>query len=52
VNNYLALNTYGVYSCCNGVIKLGEVDTDVGVLKERLAAAEADCRGCALFPCM
>jgi MoaA/NifB/PqqE/SkfB family radical SAM enzyme len=52
VNNYLSLNTYGVYSCCNGIIKLGEVDTDIGVLKERLAASEQDCRGCALFPCM
>jgi MoaA/NifB/PqqE/SkfB family radical SAM enzyme len=52
VNNYLALNTYGVYSCCTGVIKLGEMDTDMGVLKERLAASEEDCRCCALFPCM
>jgi MoaA/NifB/PqqE/SkfB family radical SAM enzyme len=52
VNNYLSLNTYGVYSCCNGIIKLGEVDTAIDVLKERLAASADECRGCALFPCM
>ena len=52
VNNYLSLNTYGVFSCCNGIIKMGDVDTDVDVLKERLAASEDDCRSCALFPCM
>ena len=52
VNNYLSLNTYGVYSCCNGIIKLGEVDTDVNVLKERLTASVDDCRACAMFPCM
>jgi MoaA/NifB/PqqE/SkfB family radical SAM enzyme len=52
VNNYLSLNTYGVYSCCNGIIKLGEIDTDVRILKERLVASEEDCRSCAMFPCM
>jgi hypothetical protein len=52
VNNYLSLNTYGVYSCCNGIIKLGEIDTDVQTLKERLIASEEDCRSCAMFPCM
>ena len=52
VDNYLSLNTYGVYSCCNGIVKLGEADTDVEVLRERLAASKADCRSCSMFPCM
>ena len=48
----MSLNTYGVSSCCNGVIKLGEADTDLEVLRERMAASEAECRACSMFPCM
>lgn len=52
VNNYLALNTYGVFSCCTGVIKLGDAGTDVATLRARMAASEEECRSCGLFPCM
>lgn len=51
VNNYLSLTPYGVFSCCNGIIKLGEPETDVAVLRERMAASESACRSCTLFPC-
>jgi MoaA/NifB/PqqE/SkfB family radical SAM enzyme len=52
VDNYLSLNTYGVHSCCNGIIRLGDADLDVVTLKERLVASEEECRNCAMFPCM
>jgi hypothetical protein len=52
VENYLNLNTYGVHSCCNGIIKLGEIDTAVGALKARMAHSEAECKACTLYPCM
>jgi molybdenum cofactor biosynthesis enzyme MoaA len=51
VDNYLALTTYGVFSCCHGVIRLGEHHEDIGALNERLVASEPACRACALFPC-
>lgn len=52
VDNYLSLTTYGVFSCCHGIIKVGEAETDIRTLKERMTAAEADCLSCAMFPCM
>ncbi len=52
VDNYLSLNTYGVFSCCHGIINLGGPETDVRVLRERMAAAEIDCLSCSMFPCM
>mgnify|MGYP000199175652 FL=1 len=51
VDNYLSLNTYGVYSCCHGIIKLGEPEQDIGVLYERMRSTEAECRSCSMFPC-
>jgi sulfatase maturation enzyme AslB (radical SAM superfamily) len=51
VDNYLSLNTYGVYSCCHGIIKLGTPDMDIAALRAGMAEAEAECRSCSLFPC-
>jgi sulfatase maturation enzyme AslB (radical SAM superfamily) len=51
VDNYLSLNPYGVYTCCNGVIKVGEPDTDMNALIQRMLDSETDCLACALFPC-
>jgi len=52
VENYLSLNTYGVYTCCHGIIKVGDLEDDVPVLFDRIAATEHKCRACAMFPCM
>jgi MoaA/NifB/PqqE/SkfB family radical SAM enzyme len=52
VDNYLSLTTYGVFSCCHGIINLGGPETDVRTLQERMAAAEVDCLSCSMFPCM
>jgi MoaA/NifB/PqqE/SkfB family radical SAM enzyme len=52
VDNYISLNTFGVYSCCHGVINIGSPDEDIPTLIARLAAAEAECRACSMFPCM
>jgi MoaA/NifB/PqqE/SkfB family radical SAM enzyme len=51
VENYLSLTTYGVFSCCNGIIKLGEAGTWMNTLFEKLAAAGGSCRRCPMFPC-
>jgi len=52
VQNYLSLNTYGVFSCCHGILKMGEPEDDVNLLMERIVASENRCRACAMFPCM
>jgi hypothetical protein len=52
VDNYISLNTFGVYSCCHGVINIGSPDEDIPTLIARLAASEAACRACSMFPCM
>jgi sulfatase maturation enzyme AslB (radical SAM superfamily) len=52
VSNYLSLTTYGVYSCCHGVLKMGEPEDDVNLLRERIVASESRCRACAMFPCV
>jgi MoaA/NifB/PqqE/SkfB family radical SAM enzyme len=51
VENYICLTTYGVFTCCEGIVSLGEPETNMLVLRERLAASEPQCRSCALFPC-
>lgn len=52
VDNYISLTTYGVFSCCHGIINLGDSNTDMITLLERLAASEGECRSCSMFPCM
>jgi sulfatase maturation enzyme AslB (radical SAM superfamily) len=52
VENYLSLTTYGVFSCCHGIIKLGEPEADVSSLWDGVLASERQCRSCAMFPCM
>ncbi len=52
VDNYLSLTTYGVFSCCHGIIKLGDPTTDIDTLREGLVASERQCRACSMFPCM
>jgi len=37
VDNYISLNTFGVYTCCHGIINIGSPD---------------ECRACSMFPCM
>ncbi len=51
VDNYLSLNTYGVHSCCHGIINLGGPELDIQTLQQRLADSEIDCHACAMFPC-
>jgi hypothetical protein len=52
VDNYLSLTTYGVFTCCHGIIRIGDAQEDLQTLRDRMAAAEDDCRSCAMFPCM
>lgn len=51
VDNYLSLTTYGVHTCCHGIVRIGDPETELDVLCSRLELAEEDCRACALFPC-
>jgi sulfatase maturation enzyme AslB (radical SAM superfamily) len=52
VDNYLSLTTYGVFSCCHGIIRLGGPELEMDNLIGRLQASEAKCRSCSMFPCM
>lgn len=51
VDNFLCLTTYGVHTCCHGIINIGEPATDIPTLMQRLHDAEAQCRACGMFPC-
>lgn len=51
VDNYISLNPYGVYTCCNGIIKVGEPDVDMETLVQRMIDSEPQCYACALYPC-
>lgn len=51
VDNYLSLSSGGVYTCCEGVVRIGDLADPIETLIERMAGSEAACRSCALFPC-
>src|SRR5262249_2453639 len=38
VDNYISLNTFGVYTCCHGIINIGSPDEGIHTLIERMAA--------------
>jgi sulfatase maturation enzyme AslB (radical SAM superfamily) len=52
VDNYLSLTTYGIYTCCHGILNIGTPQDDIETLRKRMAGTEEDCRTCAMFPCM
>jgi len=51
VDNYIALTPFGVRTCCNGIISIGQAEDDMDTLFARLEASESDCRACEMFPC-
>jgi MoaA/NifB/PqqE/SkfB family radical SAM enzyme len=51
VDNFLCLTTYGVHTCCHGIINIGEPSTDMPTLMQRMHDSESQCRGCGMFPC-
>jgi sulfatase maturation enzyme AslB (radical SAM superfamily) len=52
VENYLSLTTYGIYTCCHGILNIGHTQDDIETLHKRMISMEDDCRNCAMFPCM
>lgn len=52
VDNYLSLTTYGIHSCCHGIINLGDPQLPIDDLMTRLVASERQCQSCSMFPCM
>ena len=51
VHNYISLNTYGVFTCCNGILKIGDIDDPIPTLMQRMIDSEPDCLTCAMHPC-
>jgi MoaA/NifB/PqqE/SkfB family radical SAM enzyme len=51
VDNYISLTPFGVMTCCNGIINIGQADDAMDELFKRLEASESDCRSCEMFPC-
>jgi sulfatase maturation enzyme AslB (radical SAM superfamily) len=52
VETYMSLTPYGVHTCCEGMVKIGELEDDIVELKNRLVAmSESTCHKCSLFPC-
>ncbi len=51
VDNFLCLTTYGVHTCCHGIINIGEPSTDMPTLLQRMIDSESQCRACGMFPC-
>ena len=51
VDNYIALTPFGVRTCCNGIIPIGQAADAMEELFARLEASESACRACEMFPC-
>jgi sulfatase maturation enzyme AslB (radical SAM superfamily) len=51
VENYLSVNTYGVHTCCHGVIRIGPMDEDIATLRKRMDESEWQCKSCSMYPC-
>jgi sulfatase maturation enzyme AslB (radical SAM superfamily) len=51
VENYLSVNTYGVHTCCHGVLRIGALEEDIGTLRQRMVESEPECKACSLYPC-
>jgi MoaA/NifB/PqqE/SkfB family radical SAM enzyme len=43
---YLSLNPDGVYNCCDGIIKIGEISTDMKELHDNLRKSKGRCYTC------
>ena len=39
-----------VYSCCNGIMKIGDLNDPMETLVENLLASKANCEGCPMLP--
>lgn len=53
VETYISLNPYGVYTCCNGIVRVGEPGADMDLLVQRIMNdSESGCHSCTMFPCM
>src|SRR5262245_22110553 len=51
VDNYLSLTTYGVFTCCHGILKIGELEDPIPTLMQRMIDSERACVACAMHPC-
>ncbi len=51
VDNYISLNTYGVFTCCHGILKIGESYEPIPTLIQRMIDSKPDCMACAMHPC-
>ena len=51
VDNYISLNTYGVFTCCHGILKIGDIDDPIPILMQRMIDSEPNCMACAMHPC-
>jgi MoaA/NifB/PqqE/SkfB family radical SAM enzyme len=51
VDNYISVNTYGVHTCCHGILRIGGMEDAVPTLLQRMDDADTACRACAMFPC-
>jgi sulfatase maturation enzyme AslB (radical SAM superfamily) len=51
VDNYLSVNTYGVHTCCHGVIRIGPMEEDIGTLRRRMEESAPQCKSCSMYPC-
>ncbi len=51
VDNYLSINPYGVYTCCNGMVKIGEAEDSLDLLMQKMIDSKEQCELCSLHPC-
>jgi sulfatase maturation enzyme AslB (radical SAM superfamily) len=51
VDNYISLTTYGVFTCCHGILKIGEIVEPIPTLMQRMIDSKPRCLSCAMHPC-
>jgi MoaA/NifB/PqqE/SkfB family radical SAM enzyme len=49
VDTYVALTYRGVYSCCEGIYRIGDIETPMDILVNRAIWAKDMCRNCSLY---
>ncbi|MCX6818271.1 MAG: radical SAM protein [Candidatus Aenigmarchaeota archaeon] len=48
IKTYISLNPYGVFSCCEGIVKIGDPRTSMKELLTRMETAKDKCLACPL----
>lgn len=52
IENYISINPYGVYTCCEGIIRIGDITNEISQLITNMKKSTQKCYKCPMFPCV